>query len=87
MIVEALPFSTHLTVSNLAAREPRPRERFAGFDRIDISESNLGKPAIRTELVRRIREQVASGGYLSETKLDAAADRLRSVLALRDSLS
>ena len=91
MIVEALPFQSHLTVSNIAVSEPavrpQPREQLATSDRIDISASNLGKPTIRTELVRRIREQVATGGYLNRSKLDAAADRLRAVLASPDSLS
>ena len=82
MIVEALPFQTHLTVSNIAARE-----QLADLDRIDMSEFSLGKPAIRSELVRRIREQVASGGYLNRTRLDAAADLLGTVLANPDSLS
>lgn len=87
MIVEALPFQTHLTVSKVAASEPRSRERLADLDRMDIPDWNLDKSATRGALVRRIREEVAMGTYLSPTKLDAAAGRLRAVLTNPESLS
>ncbi len=38
-------------------------------------------PSVRRPLIRRVRAEIAAGGYVTETKLDTAASRLLADIA------
>lgn len=42
----------------------------------DVAESKIGGEPYRTELVQRVRAEIANGTYLTDEKLDAVVDRL-----------
>jgi anti-sigma28 factor (negative regulator of flagellin synthesis) len=59
----------------------------SGFEQVDAVElsptarDQLGRDEsapVRTRLVERIRGEIAAGTYLTDAKLDAAADRMRA---------
>lgn len=88
MIVEALPFQTHLAVSRIDSRRSAstPAEQPNPFDseKIEISfaveHTSHGNNTIRDDVVRRIRGEVEAGTYLNREKINAAADRLHRTL-------
>lgn len=54
-------------------------------DRLELSEAALeniqsGSGGVRTELVERLRGEIAAGTYLTDEKLDAVVDRLHREL-------
>ena len=58
------------------------------LDQVDLSETarraggagNVGDIGVRTELVERVRREIAEDRYLSDEKLDATVERLMRVL-------
>ncbi|MEM8834258.1 MAG: flagellar biosynthesis anti-sigma factor FlgM [Planctomycetota bacterium] len=51
-------------------------------DRVDLSaEARAANAPIRTELVERVRAEIASGEYLTDARLDAALDGLLQDIA------
>ncbi|MEL6329078.1 MAG: flagellar biosynthesis anti-sigma factor FlgM [Planctomycetota bacterium] len=66
--------------------EPRVVRR--GEDRVDFSRAARSRPgfqrqsesSVRDELVERVREQIAQGTYLTEEKIDRAADAIAKAL-------
>lgn len=67
----------------LAVLPPRTIERLnhSALDRVELSSPSADAP-IRTDLVRRIREEIANGTYLTEERLSGAIDGLaRDVLS------
>ncbi len=66
------------------ARGPNPTDDSrpgATADRLELSEAALRHAAddrpIRSELVQRVRDEIASGEYLTDEKLEAALNGLR----------
>ena len=65
-----------------ARAQARGGEGRSGSDRVEISEESrikgivLSAPAIRSDLVARIREEIKSGRYLTDKKLDDAFDNM-----------
>jgi len=63
---------------------PEPTSVRGGEDRVEVSavSTYLAKlrllPAVRHDLVRTIQEEIASGGYDSPEKLNAAIDEMIS---------
>ena len=88
MIVEALPFQTHLAVSRIDSRRfastPAEQARPFDADEIEISLSDIQSPrvndTVRDGVVRRIRAEVEAGTYLNREKIRVVADRLHRTL-------
>lgn len=51
-------------------------------DRVELSAEALNTEGVRTDLVARIRAEIAAGTYETESRLDVAADRLAQDLGL-----
>lgn len=51
-------------------------------DRVELSAEALNTEGVRTDLVARIRAEIAAGTYETEAKLDSAADALAKELSL-----
>ncbi len=68
--------------SQAGAEEVRGRGGARSSDRVELSRvaqylSQLqSAPAVRTDLINRVREEIAAGTYLSDDKLEQAADQL-----------
>lgn len=61
------------------AETPRSIDR---TDRVELSAEALNTEGVRTELVARIRAEIAAGTYETDAKLNAAADALAKQLSL-----
>ena len=46
----------------------------------DVAESKIGGEPYRTELVQRVRAEIADGTYLTDEKLDTVVERLHREL-------
>lgn len=72
----------HERPNSEASPQPAAVPRESGDDVLELSATARSTirendpPAIREDFVRRIREQIANGDYLTDDKLDAAVDRL-----------
>ncbi len=88
MIVEALPFQTHLAVSRIDSRRTASTWTDNAYPHdsheTEISLADVWKPrgnnAIRDNVVRRIRAEVEAGTYLTGEKMTVVADQLRRTL-------
>lgn len=67
------------TASPAAPEAPRSLDR---SDRVELSAEALGAEGVRTELVARIRAEIAAGTYETDAKLDSAAESLAKELGL-----
>ncbi len=56
-----------------AAEAPRTLDR---SDRVELSAAALNAEGVRTDLVARIRAEIAAGTYETDAKLDSAAEKL-----------
>lgn len=65
--------------SQPAAEAPRTLDR---SDRVELSAEALSAEGVRTDLVARIRAEIAAGTYETDAKLDSAADSLAKELGL-----
>lgn len=83
MIVEALPFQTHLTVSRTDSGRVTEGWGILGSRDSRIREHG-DSTAIRDDVVRRIRAEVEAGTYLSREKISVVADRLHRTLRASD---
>ena len=68
------------TALHRSTRGEQP-DRGTKGDRVELSKAaleNLQKPdiGVRTDLVQRIRAEIAAGTYLTDEKLDSTVDRL-----------
>ncbi len=90
MIVEALPFQTHLAVSRIdsgrTAGGPVGEANPFGPDKVEISVWDVQslhdiEPTIREDVVRHIRAEVEAGTYLNRERINATADRLHRAFA------
>lgn len=93
MIVEALPFQTHLAVSRIDSRRiagaPANEANPFDFDKVEISLWNVQglhdiERTIREDIVRHIRAEVEAGTYLNREKINVAADRIHRTLRASD---
>lgn len=72
----------HERPSSEAAPRPGAIRRESSDDVVDLSATarrtvgEVDPPAVREELIQRIRAQIAAGNYLTDDKLDTAVDRL-----------
>ncbi|MHA7814467.1 MAG: flagellar biosynthesis anti-sigma factor FlgM [Phycisphaerales bacterium] len=70
------------SVSQASAEEVRGRGGARSSDRVELSRvaqylSQLqAEPEERTDLINRVREEIQAGTYLSDDKLEQAADQL-----------
>ena len=80
MIVEALPFQTHLTVSRTHSGRVTEGWGILGSRDSRIREHG-DSTAIRDDVVRRIRAEVEAGTYLNRERINATADRLHRAFA------
>lgn len=46
----------------------------------DVAEARIGGEPFRSELVQRVRAEIADGAYLTDEKLDAVVERLHREL-------
>jgi anti-sigma28 factor (negative regulator of flagellin synthesis) len=58
---------------------PRALDR---SDRVELSAEALNAEGVRTDLVARIRAEIAAGTYETDARLDGAADALAKQLGL-----
>lgn len=84
---EAMVRPTGSNLPAARARPPRPgdRQRTALTDTVELSPraqaiSRQRTAGLRTELIDRVRQEIAEGTYLTPERLDAAAERLARVL-------
>lgn len=67
------------TESPGSRRPGTPRPADASTDSVELSDAARAyadKPAIRQGLVARVRAEIAKGTYITEQKIDTAAERL-----------
>jgi len=74
--------STNVASQHRDARPDSGEEVRASTDKLELSEAAQERlqpdpMPVRTELVERVRAEIAAGTYLSDDKLDGAIDRLR----------
>lgn len=70
---------------NRASKAADHAEATSKTDRLELSHTALenmstGEGGVRTDLVQRIRGEIAAGTYLTNEKLDAVVDRLHREL-------
>jgi anti-sigma28 factor (negative regulator of flagellin synthesis) len=65
--------------SQSVAEAPRTLDR---SDRVELSAEALSAEGVRTDLVARIRAEIAAGTYETDAKLDSAADALAKQLGV-----
>lgn len=79
-VTTAATYADRATPETRAERSiPEPPSRAATRDSVELSEAaqrQVREGAYRPELVEQIRAEIASGEYLTDEKLNIAADRL-----------
>lgn len=88
-MIDALNQTATRPIQNTAAQRAQaktPAAQTAGRDAVELSDaarSELDNSGIRSELVDRVKAEIAADKYLTDDKLNVAVDRLHARLFAR----